>query len=154
MMRAEMAGFSFYSAPDLRHWTFRSKIFNGFFECPDMYQLPVDGNAGNKMWVLNDASGGYHAWPIRWRDVHAQATSKLPCNFGSGFYASQTFYQHEARGQSRWCGLAWAQITTPAMPFNQLMYFPTTLTLQTTSNGVRLCSTPIAEITNNAVAID
>jgi len=32
------------------------------------------------------------------------------------------------------------------------MYFPTELNLRTTTNGVRLFSTPIAEITNNTVA--
>jgi len=34
------------------------------------------------------------------------------------------------------------------MPFNQMMFFPTVLTLQTLPAGVRLCSAPIAEITN------
>jgi sucrose-6-phosphate hydrolase SacC (GH32 family) len=34
------------------------------------------------------------------------------------------------------------------MPFNQEMFFPTALTLNTTSNGVRLCSQPVAEISS------
>jgi fructan beta-fructosidase len=33
------------------------------------------------------------------------------------------------------------------------MYFPTVLTLQTNQSGVRLCSTPVAEITNNTVNV-
>jgi sucrose-6-phosphate hydrolase SacC (GH32 family) len=39
------------------------------------------------------------------------------------------------------------------MPFNQMMYFPTELKLRTTENGVRLCSAPIAEITNNTANV-
>jgi sucrose-6-phosphate hydrolase SacC (GH32 family) len=58
-----------------------------------------------------------------------------------------------APGDNRKVRMAWAQISTPGMPFNELMYFPTVLTLQTTASGVRLCSTPIAEITNNAVNV-
>jgi sucrose-6-phosphate hydrolase SacC (GH32 family) len=34
------------------------------------------------------------------------------------------------------------------MPFNQTLFFPRELTLRTLSAGVRLCSEPIAEITN------
>ena len=35
-------GIAFYTSPDLKHWTFQSKI-EGFFECPDLFELPVDG---------------------------------------------------------------------------------------------------------------
>ena len=36
----------------------------------------------------------------------------------------------------------------PGMPYNQMLFFPTELKLKTETAGVRLCSTPIAEITN------
>jgi sucrose-6-phosphate hydrolase SacC (GH32 family) len=58
-----------------------------------------------------------------------------------------------APGDHRLVRIGWAIISTPGMPFNQMMYFPTELNLRTTANGVQLCSTPIAEITNNAVNI-
>ena len=144
-------GVQFYSSPDLRHWTFRSKIYNGFFECPDMFQLPVDGNAGNKMWVLCDASSGYQLGQFNGA-TFTPSTSKLPGNAGGGFYASQTFTSMKP-GDNRTVRMGWAQISTPGMPFNQLIYFPTALSLLTTSNGVRLCSTPIVEITNNAANV-
>ena len=144
-------GIEFYSAPDLRHWTFRSKIYNGFFECPDIFKLPVDGNAANTMWVLNDGSAGYQIGQFNGAAFTA-STSKLPGNLGAAFYASQTFTSMKP-GDNRVVRIGWAQISTPGMPFNQLMYFPTALSLQTTSNGVRLCSAPIAEITNNAVNV-
>ena len=144
-------GISFYSSPNLRQWTFQSKIYNGFFECPDLFQLPVDGNTNNLMWELNDGSSGYVLGQFNGA-VFTPATAELPGNAGSGFYASQTFTSM-APGDTRKVRIGWAQISTPGMPFNQLMYFPTSLTLQTTSNGVRLCSAPIAEITNNAANI-
>lgn len=144
-------GISFYSSPNLRQWTFRSKIYNGFFECPDLFQLPVDGDTNNLVWELNDGSSGYMLGQFNGA-VFTPSTAELPGNLGSGFYASQTFTSM-APGDNRRVRIGWAQISTPGMPFNQLMYFPTALTLQATSNGVRLCSTPIAEITNNAVNI-
>jgi len=144
-------GVQFYSTPNFRQWTFRSKIYNGFFECPDMFQLPVDGNTNNMMWLLNDASSGYQLGQFDGA-VFTPSTSKLPGNSGSGFYASQTFTSM-APGDHRIVRIGWAQIATPGMPFNQMLYFPTELNLRTTSAGVRLCSTPVAEITNNAVNV-
>jgi sucrose-6-phosphate hydrolase SacC (GH32 family) len=141
-------GVEFYTTPDFHAWTFRSKIYNGFFECPDMFQLPVDGNTNHLMWELNDGSSGYQLGQFDGA-TFTPSTPELPGNLGSGFYASQTFTSM-APGDPRKVRIGWAQISTPGMPFNQLMYFPTELTLQTTSNGVRLCSAPIAEITNNA----
>ncbi|HTI98794.1 MAG TPA: GH32 C-terminal domain-containing protein [Dongiaceae bacterium] len=140
-------GMEFYSSPDFHQWTFRSKIYNGFFECPDMFALPVDGNTNNVLWLLCDASSGYQLGQFD-GVIFTPSTQKLPGNAGAGFYASQTFTSL-APGDPRVVRMGWAQIGMPGMPFNQMMYFPTALTLRTTASGVRLCSTPVAEITNS-----
>ena len=144
-------GIQFYSTPDFRNWTFRSKIYNGFFECPDLFKLPVDGDTNNMMWLLCDGSSGYQLGQFD-GVTFTPATSKLPGNSGSGFYAAQTFTSM-APGDHRIVRIGWAQIATPGMPFNEMMYFPTELNLRTTADGVRLCSTPVREITNNAVNV-
>ena len=47
----------FYTSPDLKSWTLQSSFGQGFgqqdgvWECPDLFELPVDGN-GSKKWVL------------------------------------------------------------------------------------------------------
>ena len=38
---------AFYTSPDLKTWTFRSRI-EGFYECPDLFELPVDGDASSR----------------------------------------------------------------------------------------------------------
>ena len=38
---------AFYTSPDLRKWEFASRI-EGFYECPDIFELPIDGNADEK----------------------------------------------------------------------------------------------------------
>ena len=48
----------FFSSKDLKDWTYMSAFGNGYgvqpsqFECPDMVQLPVDGDGNNKKWAL------------------------------------------------------------------------------------------------------
>ena len=140
-------GVSFYSSPNLRQWTYRSKIY-GYFECPDIFQLPVDGTT-NSFWVLCDASSSYQLGQFNGA-VFTPGTARLPGNSGVGFYASQTFSAMPA-GDSRRVRIGWAQVSMPGMPFNQMMYFPTELTLRTLPEGVRLCSQPIAEISNLTV---
>ena len=54
----------FFTSPNLRDWTLAS-ITEGFpgsnylFECPDFFELPIDGDAAKKKWVLFGANGEY-----------------------------------------------------------------------------------------------
>ncbi|WP_405730637.1 GH32 C-terminal domain-containing protein [Streptomyces sp. NBC_01537] len=48
---------SFYSSPDLKHWTHQSDFgptgaTGGAWECPDLFPLPVDGDPRKTKWVL------------------------------------------------------------------------------------------------------
>lgn len=138
-------GVAFYSSPNLRQWTYQSKIM-GFYECPDLFELPVNGDTNNMLWELNDGSAGYMLGHFNGA-VFTPTTAKLPGNSGSGFYASQTFTSMPP-GDNRKVRMGWAQISMPGMPFSQMLYFPTVLSLKTEAGGVRLCSQPIAEITN------
>ena len=48
----------FYSSQDLKDWTYMSAFGEGYgvqpsqFECPDMVELPVNGDVNNKKWAL------------------------------------------------------------------------------------------------------
>ena len=48
----------FYSSNNLRDWDYVSAFGKGYgqqpnqFECPDFFELPVDGNENNKKWVM------------------------------------------------------------------------------------------------------
>src|SRR5207302_4061796 len=41
---------AFHTSPDLKTWRFRSRV-EGFYECPDLFELPVAGAASRKKWV-------------------------------------------------------------------------------------------------------
>lgn len=48
----------FYSSSNLREWTYVSAFGKGYgqqpnqFECPDFFELPADGNANHRKWVM------------------------------------------------------------------------------------------------------
>ncbi len=136
-------GVAFYTSSDLKRWTFRSRI-GGFYECPDMFELPVDGGKNGTKWVLTAASSEYLLGQFDGATFTPDAPAeKLPGNRGDRFYAAQTFSQTP---DGRRIQIGWGQIETRGMPFNQMMSFPCELTLRTTPEGVRLFSWPVKEI--------
>ena len=48
----------FFSSPNLKDWTEHGRT-EGFFECPDLFELPLDGDARNSRWILTGASSEY-----------------------------------------------------------------------------------------------
>ncbi len=136
-------GVAFYTSPDLKRWTFRSRI-GGFYECPDMFELPVDGGKSGKKWVLTAADSEYLLGQFDGEKFTPdEPRRKLPGNRGDRFYAAQTF---SGTPDSRRIQIGWGRIDTPGMPFNQMMSFPCELTLRTTRAGVRMFSWPISEL--------
>jgi len=133
----------FLSSPNLKDWTVMSRI-EGFFECPDFFELPVDGEASNKKWVLTAASSEYMVGRFDGATFTPE-TSKLPGQRGSGFYAAQTFSDIPANDGRR-IQIGWLQTATPGMPFNQSMTIPLELNLIGTPEGPRLTWKPVKEL--------
>lgn len=132
---------AFYSSPDLKDWR-RESLAAGYFECPDLLELPVDGDAKNTKWVLYAADGRYMLGDFDGKQFHSQ-TDKLQLWHGN-FYAAQTFF---GAPQARCVQIGWGRgIEFPNMPFNQQMTFPVELTLRTTADGVRMFAEPVREI--------
>jgi fructan beta-fructosidase len=134
---------AFYSAPDLRLWTFESRI-EGFYECPDLYELPIDGDPAKTRWVLSGADGAYLLGQFDGHAFTPDSPQKQPNNFGNCFYAAQTFSDIPP-SDGRRIQMAWGRVKLPGA-FNQQMLFPTELTLRTTPAGLRLCTNPVREI--------
>lgn len=49
---------AFHSSRNLKEWTFESRI-EGFYECPDLFELPLDGSRTDTRWILYAADGNY-----------------------------------------------------------------------------------------------
>jgi fructan beta-fructosidase len=132
---------AFYTSPDLKAWAYRSRV-GGFFECPDLFELPIDGDAKRTKWVLSAADGKYLLGTFDGERFTADG-GKHQLWHGN-FYAAQTF---DNAPDSRRVQIGWGQgITFPGTPFNQQMTVPVELTLRTTPAGPRLFAEPVREL--------
>lgn len=133
----------FLTSPNLKDWTVASQV-GDFFECPDFFELPVDGNPANKKWVLTAASSEYEVGSFDGKTFTAD-TPKLPGQQGEGFYAAQTYSDIPSRDGRR-IQIGWLRAPSPGMPFNQCMSLPLELKLLSTSDGPRLARQPTGEL--------
>lgn len=132
---------SFYSSPNLKEWTFTSKI-EGFYECPDLFPLAVDGDKAKQVWVLYGAEGKYLLGDFDGK-TFTKRGDKQQVWFGN-FYAAQTY---DNAPEGRRVQIGWANgVTFPGRPFNQQMTVPVELTLRTTANGVKKFAWPVKEV--------
>jgi fructan beta-fructosidase len=134
---------AFYTSADLKNWQYQSLI-DGFFECPEIFELPIDGDKANTRWVLYAADGDYLIGAFDGKTFTPDG-AKIRFQYGNCFYASQT-YNNIPESDGRRIQIAWGRIATPAMPFNQCMLFPVELTLRTTDEGSRMFALPVREV--------
>lgn len=131
-----------FNSPDLKAWTYLSSVPD-IYECPDLFELPVDGNSKNTRWVLFGADASY----LLGRFDGANFTAECPKqagDYGANFYAAQT-YSDVPDGRRILVG--WMRDGKyPGMPFNQQMSLPLELSLVTTPVGIRLFRQPAKEI--------
>jgi len=132
-----------YTSPDLKQWTLQSGV-EGFFECPELFELPIEGQPGTSKWVMYDATGRYMLGQFDGKNFKIDQHLKKYEHGGAYFYASQTFNNTPDKRRIQ---IGWGRnITHPGMPFNQPHLFPTELKLKQTFDGLRLCPVPIREI--------
>ena len=145
MVLFERDGLSFYNSTDMKKWQKQSH-FKGLWECPDFFELPVDGNTKNKKWVLHGGSADYFIGSFDGKTFTPE-TQRLRYAIGNSdrdiLYAAQSF---ENMPGNRRVQIAWGRVTHPNMPFTQMMLFPTEFTLRTTTGGMKLVANPIREI--------
>jgi fructan beta-fructosidase len=140
---------AFHTSPDLKKWELASRI-DGFFECPDLFELPLDADRLGKdpkarksiKWVLYAADGKYLLGDFDGRTFRKES-GKHQLWHGN-FYAAQTFSNTP---DGRRIQIGWANgVTFPGMPFNQQMTVPVELTLRSTADGPRMFAEPVKEL--------
>jgi fructan beta-fructosidase len=136
----EGTGLSIFTSNNLIDWEYQSHT-KGFWECPELFELTVDDNPYNKKWVMYGASGTYMIGIFDGKKFTMESGKHY--NHNSVMYAAQT-YNNVPDG--RRIQIGWGRVSAPGMPFNQMMTFPTELSLRTTNSGIRLFSEPIREI--------
>jgi len=139
--RNKSGGIAFYTSPDLKNWTYRSRI-DGYHECPEIFELPVDDDASNTRWVVYAGNTRYVIGSFDGKTFTPEHEGKHQVHWGA-YYASQTFSQPP---DGRRIQIGWGRIAMKGMPFNQMMTFPCRLTLRTTPQGIRMFAKPVKEI--------
>lgn len=151
----------FFASPDLKHWTRlsefgpegRADVPN--WECPDLFELPLEG--GGSRWVLvvsvggNGPTGG-PACQYFVGDFDGQRfvnenppDTVLWLDRGCDLYAFQS-YQDEPQGKRiglAWMASPWYAGAAPTSPWRGSMTLPRMFSLRQTPEGVRLAQQPI-----------
>ena len=134
-----------YTSTDLKNWTYQSGVA-GFFECPELFSLPIEGKPGQVKWVMYDATGRYMVGDFDGKKFTIDQHLKKFVYGGEYCYAAQTFNNVPSNKRIQ---IGWGRgLTHPGMPFNQPQLFASELKLKNTADGLRLCPTPVAEITS------
>ena len=139
--------YALFGSTNLKEWTRLSDLQIPDTECPDIFELPVDGNPDDTQWVFWGAAGKYYVGDFDGTTFTPEGDAHR-ADHGANFYAAQT-WSDVPESDGRRIQIAWMSGSKPPdMPFNQQMSFPCELTLRTTSEGIRLHREPVAEIEN------
>jgi len=161
----------FYGSENLKEWNLLSEFGPAgaandiLWECPDLFELKVEGNAGESRWVLQvdvnpgaiaGGSGGqYFVGEFDGEQFTEDPLMKGQTNwvdFGRDFYAAQSYSDIPAKdGRRIW--LAWmsnwdyAQ-NVPTNPWRSAMSIPRELGLRSVDSSYRLIQKPVSELKN------
>jgi fructan beta-fructosidase len=139
-------GTTFYGSPDLVNWKKLSNIRFGF-ECPDIYELPLNGNKKKMKWVLQDANGSYlvgHFDGVKFTPEQ----EKFIMDVGPDFYAAQTFFRPNMPTE-KLIQIAWNDHWnggTGESPWQRNATFPVEIGLVSYDGKMRLARNPIPAI--------
>ncbi|TWE01029.1 levanase [Neobacillus bataviensis] len=158
-----------YTSHDLKTWNFASEFGSdtgsqaGVWECPDLFELPVDGKNENKKWVMIVSIGNDAAYAEGSRT-----------QYFIGDFDGSTFTNENSKetvhwldfGRDNYAGVTWSDVPaedgrrlfigwmsnwkyaneTPTKVWRSAMTLPRELNLVTTIDGVRISQTPITEL--------
>lgn len=145
-------GAVFYTSTNLLAWTLRGTYAAEWLvECPDLYQLPVDGNADTPKWVLQDASGEYVIGSLNASGVFVSdwaTPQRMEWGISGAAFAPSTWYAPLTFNQlpgGRVVQMGW-QPSNAGVTWTGNASFPVELGLTTYPEGIRLTRNPVAEI--------
>ena len=136
--------YGLFSSQNLRSWTQLQTVdMPNASECPDFFELPLDGHKNEMKWVFWGASGYYRVGSFDGSTFKPE-TDSIRSDYGNTAYAAQTFY-NEPKG--RRVQITWFNGSVfPGCAWNQQLGFPTEMRLVSTPAGPRLTFLPVDEI--------
>lgn len=157
----------FYGSPDLKSWDLLSEFGPAGvagkpnWECPDLFELPIEGSGGETRWVLevdmgsNAVAGGSggeyfvgHFDGRTFQPEHALDQSQW-VDYGRDFYAPVSWSDvPKSDGRRIWLAWMnnWETALLPTHPWRSAMSLPRSLALRPTPRGLRLVQNPVNEL--------
>ncbi|MDP4272168.1 MAG: glycoside hydrolase family 32 protein, partial [Bacteroidota bacterium] len=155
---------SFYSSPDLKNWTFESYFgenygaHGGVWECPDLFQLPIEGTT-RKKWVLlvsnfGGPNGGtatqYFVGNFDGHVFTTETTDVRWIDYGTDNYAGVT-YSNLPASDGRRIFIGWMSNwiyagQVPTTSWRSTMTVPRAITLAQQGNSYKLRFNPVVEL--------
>jgi fructan beta-fructosidase len=137
--------YALFASKDLKHWERMSDVtIPGTSECPEFFEIALDGQPEEKRWVFYGGNGRYLIGRFDGRKFTPES-GPHELNYGNCFYASQTYNNLPPKAGRRIL-IPWGTVAIPGMPFNQMMGLPIELALKKGKEGFRLYAQPINEI--------
>ena len=165
---ADQRKVSLYGSADLKAWEHLSDfgpegahpVRN--WECPDLFELPVEGEPGETKWILQVDSGMGHPWlgsgcqyfvgefdGVRFTNDNPPETA-LWLDWGRDFYAAQSFADVPAMDGRRivigWISNWMYARQKPTSPWRGGQSLPRELRLKRFPEGLRVIQGPVREI--------
>jgi len=157
----------FFASTDLKRWTLLSDFgpagaVGGVWECPDLFELPIQGEPGQSRWVLSvnlnpgGVAGGSADQYFIGRFNGTSFTNENPdgqvlwADYGKDFYASTSFSDIlPSDGRRIWMGWLdnWEYARrAPTSPWRGAQSIPRVVKLRRFRGGIRLTQEPVAEL--------
>ena len=157
----------FYGSTDLKSWNHLSDFGPAGatgkpnWECPDLFELPIEGEAGETRWVLEvdmgdkavaGGSGGeYFIGHFDGQSFRPeQALDQVNwVDFGRDFYAPVSWSDvPKSDGRRLWLAWMnnWETALLPTHPWRSAMSLPRSIALRRTPDGLRLVQHPVKEL--------
>ena len=137
----EKDGLRILVSKDLKKWE-ETQYLPDYFECPEMYQLPVEG--GEPKWVIQGGNGDYQIGDFDGR-TFTQTQDGRQRTLQSPAYAGQRFT--DAPG-GRIVHIAWIRHHTDwsGESFSQMMGLPLEFSLRKVGDKLSLFANPVKEL--------
>lgn len=152
---------AFYASNDLKHWEWLSEFgplgdAERSWECPDMFQLPVEGT-NKKKWVMvvsvNWAREQYFIGDFDGTRFIPDSTINYPryVDDGLDYYTSRVFQDYDHPEGDDIYTIGWVNTwdyanTAPSQWGKGIWSLPRKLTLYESADGLRMRQTPLASL--------
>jgi fructan beta-fructosidase len=157
----------FYGSPNLKDWKLLSEFGPAGepkapnWECPDLFELPIEGQPGKTRWVLEvdmgsgSIAGGSGGQYFIGSFDGEKFVSDRPLDevhwvdYGRDFYAPVSWSDiPEVDGRRIWLGWMnnWQTCLVPTTPWRSAMSIPRTLALREINGQLRMVQRPVREL--------